>query len=131
MSNSNMQRNITCPRCRKNVSYEIRGGRAVLEPHNYDPVLVCSQPSIRVVLDARDVAEQRANEELLAAQIAEELGLSIPHSWRRDEDGHVEYFELWGNHGGPECTRCGEVFCQHCSSKEWGEPCEEQTQNLF
>lgn len=53
------------------------------------------------------------------------------HDWVKDENGDTKYFEYGDYHGGPECARCGDVFCQHCFPKKLTEPCPDQTHYLF
>lgn len=56
----------------------------------------------------------------------------IKHDWARNEDGSIDIFRLEvGYHNGPECIRCGHIFCEHCRPEDYDEPCDEQTPYLF
>ena len=47
------------------------------------------------------------------------------HVLKLDEDGVVDWFVLdEGFHNGPTCTRCEEVWCEHCTSPDDIEPCK-------
>ena len=40
------------------------------------------------------------------------------HVLKKDEDGKVDYFAFsYEIHNGPECIKCGEVWCQHCEGR--------------
>lgn len=54
--------------------------------------------------------------------------MSVPHAWRRDSSGDIDWGAFQTDiHEGPECERCGMVFCENCefpNFPEWlTEPC--------
>jgi len=55
----------------------------------------------------------------------------IKHDWQKDKDGCVIHHDLGEYHDGPQCVRCGEIFCRNCEPEKLDEPCEEQTPYLF
>lgn len=91
--------------------------------------LIARYTSTAGFVPAVEMTEERAQR--LATQYPDMIVffVPIPHDWRRDKDGLV--FQFWDHCDGPECVRCGLIFCEHCDFELWDSPCGEQTPYLF
>lgn len=48
----------------------------------------------------------------------------MKHDWVLNEHGDIDFWRLAeGYHNGPECIRCGQTFCEHCSPECYNEEC--------
>lgn len=107
----------------------------VVENENRHIVCACGEefdePRPAVQWRTHCLAERKKVEEEIAQEIMDDLRLPVPHDWARDEEGQIMCIDLTDYHDGPRCIRCGVIFCRNCDPEMWGEPCDEQTKNLF
>lgn len=55
----------------------------------------------------------------------------MKHDLYLDEDGDIDIFRLdEGYHNGPECRRCGDIWCHHCEPNKEDEECPSGQQDF-
>jgi hypothetical protein len=63
-------------------------------------------------------------DDAVATQRDKRLEITHGHVWERDERGHVDTANFFGEfHNGPKCENCGYIYCYHCYD-EPQEPCD-------
>lgn len=56
----------------------------------------------------------------------------MKHDFYLDERGEIDIWRVDQDyHNGPECRRCGESWCEHCSPYCYDEVCESGQIELF
>lgn len=56
----------------------------------------------------------------------------MKHRFYTDADGRVDVWRLDQDiHNGPECMRCGILFCEHCSPRRLTEDCPSGQLSFF